>query len=426
MKENNNTPEIRFDSFTDDWEQRKLGEFGQTYSGLSGKTKEDFGHGNAKFIPYLNIFNNPITDLNFLDKIEIDKNQHMVRYGDILFTTSSETPEEVGMSSVWLGKQGNIYLNSFCFGFTPTYKLDEFFIAYLMRSPNFRKNVILLAQGISRYNISKNKMMMTKLYYPAYKEQILIGRYFKSLDNLITLHQRELEKNIHIKDTMLEKMFPIDDTSKPEIRFNPFTDDWNSIEFGKIFSKIGKNSFSRDLLNYQIGDVKNIHYGDILIKFGFHIDVDDKVVPYINKEVNLSNYSKDDYLQSGDVIFADTAEDTTAGKMVEIINDNNMKVLSGLHTYACRPTIEFEFGFLGIALNSPNFHDQLLPYMQGTKVTGFNYDSLTKTIVKFPCLEEQKMITNYFKELDVLINNEENAINKLKEIKKTLLEKMFV
>lgn len=95
------------------WEQRKLGDCGSAYGGLSGKTKEDFGRGTAKFVPYTNVFDNPITDSNRLESIEKDSKQNEVRYGDALFTVSSETPGEVGMSSVWLSDQPNVYLNSF-------------------------------------------------------------------------------------------------------------------------------------------------------------------------------------------------------------------------------------------------------------------------------------------------------------------------
>ncbi|MGC6376528.1 restriction endonuclease subunit S [Bisgaard Taxon 45] len=175
----------------DAWEQRKLGELGNTFSGLSGKTKDDFGHGEAKFITYLNIFNNPVSDLAGVESIEIDQKQNVVQYGDILFTTSSETPNEVGMSSVWLGNTENVYLNSFCFGYRLTQKVDLYFLAFLLRSPETRKKFILLAQGISRYNISKNKAMEIDIFIPQLEEQQKIGSFFTALDRLITTHQRK-------------------------------------------------------------------------------------------------------------------------------------------------------------------------------------------------------------------------------------------
>ncbi len=94
------TPEIRFKEFEGDWERKKLGELGYTYSGLGGKTKEDFGHGAGRFVTYMNVFSNALADARMTEPIEIDLSQFQVKYGDVFFTTSSETPEEVGMSSV--------------------------------------------------------------------------------------------------------------------------------------------------------------------------------------------------------------------------------------------------------------------------------------------------------------------------------------
>ena len=187
-------PEIRFSGFTDDWEQRKLGDVGETYTGLSGKTKADFGHGQARFVTYMNVFSNPISNPEMTEPIEIDPKQNEVEVGDVFFTTSSETPEEVGMSSVLLEKRGKTYLNSFCFGFRPSEKIDSYYLAYMLRSESTRAKIILLAQGISRYNISKNKVMEIAVSLPSLDEQKMIGQHFSQLDNLITLHHRKLNR----------------------------------------------------------------------------------------------------------------------------------------------------------------------------------------------------------------------------------------
>jgi len=151
----------------------------------------DFGHGQGKYVTYMNVFANPISNLSVTEKVEIDNKQNQVNYGDVFFTTSSETPQEVGMSSVWLGKEENIYLNSFCFGFRPSIDIDSYYLAFLLRSPKVRDDIELLAQGISRYNISKTRMMNNEMYIPVIKEQKRIGSLFNNLDNLITLHQRK-------------------------------------------------------------------------------------------------------------------------------------------------------------------------------------------------------------------------------------------
>ena len=189
-KNGEDVPEIRFKGFTDAWEQRKLGEVGITYTGLSGKTKEDFGHGNGQFVTYMNVFSNAVASSEMVEPVEIDERQNKVVAGDVLFTTSSETPEEVGMSSVWLENSKNTYLNSFCFGYRPLIPFDPYYLAFMLRSSLMRKKITFLAQGISRYNISKNKMMDIEIPVPIMSEQHQIGEYFRNLDYLITLHQR--------------------------------------------------------------------------------------------------------------------------------------------------------------------------------------------------------------------------------------------
>lgn len=206
-KNGEKVPEIRFPEFTDAWEQRKLGDMGTTFTGLSGKTKDDFGHGDARFVTYMNVFTNPVSDPDRVEAVEIDKSQNAVQYGDVFFTTSSETPEEVGMSSVWLENTDNIYLNSFCFGYRPTEKIDPHYIAYMLRSEAVRKKIIYLAQGISRYNISKNGVMQIEVPVPNINEQRLVGEYFSNLDSLITLHQRKLDAYKKFKKAMMQKMF---------------------------------------------------------------------------------------------------------------------------------------------------------------------------------------------------------------------------
>ena len=205
-----NKPKIRFKGFTEVWEQRELGNEGATFTGLSGKTKDDFGHGEGSFVTYMNVFKNPIADPQTVEPIDIDNSQREIKYGDIFFTTSSETPEEVGMSSIWPEKSINTYLNSFCFGYrlNDLNKYDLNFLAYNFRADSFRKDMILLAQGISRYNISKNKVMEIQTAIPKSKdEQIKIGKFLVGVDSLITLHQRKYEKLKNIKKSLLEKMF---------------------------------------------------------------------------------------------------------------------------------------------------------------------------------------------------------------------------
>ena len=227
--------EIRFKGFEGPWDKKRLGDIGSTFTGLSGKIKDDFGHGNAKFVTYMNVFSNPIASSDMLESIEIDSKQNTVKPGDVLFTTSSETPEEVGMSSVWLHDANNTYLNSFCFGYRPTEKINPYYLAYMLRSDCTREKIILLAQGISRYNISKNKVMDISVPLPSMKEQESIGQFIFNLDALITLNQQKLDQLKTLKKACLEKMFPKNGSIVPEIRFAGFAEAWEQRKLGDIF-----------------------------------------------------------------------------------------------------------------------------------------------------------------------------------------------
>ncbi|MDR0849591.1 MAG: restriction endonuclease subunit S [Propionibacteriaceae bacterium] len=201
------TPRLRCPGFEDPWKQRRLGDLGTAFTGLSGKTKEDFGHGDAEFITYMNVFSNPLATIDGTERVEIDSRQSEVKYGDVLFTTSSETPEEVGMSSVWLGNRENVYLNSFCFGWRPLVGIDPHFFAFMLRSSVVRNKLVFLAQGISRYNISKSKVMEMLIPVPSIEEQRQVGRLFTDLDRIIALHQRKCEHLRQLKRAYLQKMF---------------------------------------------------------------------------------------------------------------------------------------------------------------------------------------------------------------------------
>lgn len=201
------TPEVRFKGFDGDWVEKKLGNLGAAYSGLSGKTKEDFGHGAGQYVTYMNVFSNTIADSRLTEAVEIDTKQNQVRFGDVFFTVSSETLEEVGMSSVWLNSSSDTYLNSFCFGFRPVDKIDPYFLAYILRAPDFRKSVVFLGQGISRYNISKRKTLGLSIRLPSLPEQQKIGAYLYKLESLILHHSTQLDKLKQIKSAFLEKMF---------------------------------------------------------------------------------------------------------------------------------------------------------------------------------------------------------------------------
>lgn len=176
--------------------ERKLSNLGSTFNGLTGKTKVDFGSGK-KYIPYMNIFKNTFIDTDNLDyvNVDVDEKQNTVQFGDVFFTTSSETPEEVGMSSVLLKKTKEpIYLNSFCFGFR-LFEIDKVtpaFIGYILRSSHVRRKIAILAQGATRYNLSKVQLLKISIALPSLEEQQKIATVLTNADREIELLEQQL------------------------------------------------------------------------------------------------------------------------------------------------------------------------------------------------------------------------------------------
>ena len=196
-----------------DWEKIALNELGETYTGLSGKTKENFGKGKGRFVTYMNVYSNPIADLAMTENVEIKdgENQNEVCYGDIFFTTSSETPEEVGMSSVWLSHESKVYLNSFCFGYRLSSRsegvISPDFLGFQLRAPHIRKKIIFLAQGSTRFNISKSKLMDIVVYMPTIEEQNKITAFLLNVDSRIKHTIQSIQRLNMLKKALLQQMF---------------------------------------------------------------------------------------------------------------------------------------------------------------------------------------------------------------------------
>ncbi len=183
------------------------------------------------------------------------------------------------------------------------------------------------------------------------------------------------------------------DAMKPKLRFKGFDEEWESQLFSCIFEPLPNNSLSRAMLADN-GTVRNIHYGDILIKYGEFVNTAVDSIPYIKDDSYCPPYKN--ILKCGDVVFTDAAEDNTVGKCCEIISSENDLLVAGLHTIPVRPNCIFNEKFLGYYLNSDAFHDQLIPYIQGTKVSSISRKALNSSFVKFPpSAKEQKNISNF-------------------------------
>jgi len=212
--------------------------------------------------------------------------------------------------------------------------------------------------------------------------------------------------------------------SVPAVRFAGFTDPWEQRKFSDVFSFMRNNTLSRAELSETEGSVYDIHYGDVLIKYGAVLDADADYLPRITDDLLAASLSCQ-HLEDGDVIIADTAEDETVGRCTELRGCGNKAIVSGLHTMACRPQFEFARGYLGYYLNSSSFHDQLLPLMQGIKVISVSKSAIGDTSVSFPSMEEQKRIGCTLMRLDDLITLHQRKLDSLTTLKKALLDKMF-
>jgi hypothetical protein len=210
----------------------------------------------------------------------------------------------------------------------------------------------------------------------------------------------------------------------PTLRFAEFSDLWEQKQFDEVLLILANNTLSRAELNYDNGDYKDIHYGDVLIKYPAYIDVSSSDVPYINTE-NSSTKLNNALLQNGDVVIADTAEDFTVGKATEIENVSAIKVVAGLHTIPCRPKMRFSPKYLGYYINSPAYHDQLVPFIQGVKVSSISKTHIRKTYLSFSSLLEQEKIANFLSCLDEKIKVQNKIIEDLKVLKKELCNDHF-
>ena len=410
-------PKIRFKGFTKDWEQRKLGDMGSTFTGLSGKTKEDFGHGDAQFITYMNVFSNPVANLEMTEAVEIDAKQNRVKKGDVFFTTSSETPEEVGMSCVMPENKDNIYLNSFCFGYRPTEKFDLDYLAYVLRADSFRKEMTFLAQGISRYNISKNKVMEVSIPIPNLEEQTMVGHYFSNLDHLITLHQRKCEQTKNLKKYMLQKMFPQNGAKVPEIRFNGFTHDWEQRKLGDLVDRVTRKN--QDLVS-ELPLTISAQYG--------LIDQNE----FFDKRVASKDVSGYYLIENGEFAYnKSTSTDAPWGAIKRLDRYEN-GVLSTLYIV------------FGIKENNPVDSDFLVSYYstnlwhkgiheiaaEGARNHGLlniaPADFFETRLMIPQDIEEQKKIGKYFIELEALITLHQRQCDELKKMKKYMLQNMFI
>jgi type I restriction enzyme S subunit len=202
--------------------------------------------------------------------------------------------------------------------------------------------------------------------------------------------------------------------------------DWGKVKFSESFIFHNTNSYSRALLS-EVGEVMNIHYGDIHTKFSMLFDISKEIVPFLNDQIDSTKIAENQFLKEGDLVIADASEDyKDIGKAIEVVHLNNQKIVAGLHTYIARPVQPFALGFCGYLMQTFEVREQIKKLATGTSVLGISKTNIGKVEIKLPCLEEQTKIANFLSSIDQKIEVVAQQIEQAKQWKKGLLQNMFV
>jgi type I restriction enzyme S subunit len=392
MQIQNNTPTLRFPEFSGEWEKKKLGEVGETYGGLSGKSKENFGTGKP-YIQYKQIFDDGKIDISRFELVEIgeNENQNKVRFGDVFFTVSSETPNEIGMSSVLLDEIDELYLNSFCFGFRANslQELSPYFSQYLFRSELFRTEIIKLAQGSTRYNMSKIQLLKIEISIPTLPEQTKIAHFLTAVDEKIQALKKKKSLLEAYKKGLMQQLFA------QELRFKDENGaafpDWEVKKLGEI-SKITTGASNRQ-------------DSSLVGEFTFF----DR-----SQDIRTS----DKYLFDGEAIIV-------PGEGQEFIPKYFIGKFD-LHqrTYAI---MDFKnanglFLYYSISFNTNHLNSQAV----GSTVKSLRLPMFETMPINLPSLPEQTKIAHFLSAIDAKIAQVQLQIANMETWKKGLLQKMFV
>jgi len=385
MTKKSDAPAIRFKGFSDAWEQRKLGEVSESYSGgtPSVGVKEYYG-GQIPFIRSAEI-NSEITELFLTEEGLKNSSARFVAVGDILYALYGATSGEVGRARL----KGAI--NQAILAIKPHTDYDSEYLAQWLRKSKHSIIETYLQGG--QGNLSGTIVKELSVDFPSLKEQKAIGDFFRQLDNLITLHQRKFEKLTNVKKSMLEKMFPQNGSSYPEIRFKGFTDPWEQRKLGDIASDmVAGGDIDKDLIlaEGQYPVIANALTGD-------------GIVGYYDKEYRV-NAPAVTVTGRGDVGHA----------KARLVNFTPVVRLLSVKS-------EHDVFFLENAINT------LKIVIESTGVPQLTVPQLAKYEVAFPRqLDEEEHIGAFFKQLDHLITLHQRELEKLQNIKKSMLEKMFV
>jgi len=376
-------------------EFKTLGELGSTYGGLTGKTKADFSNGNARFISYRNIFNNLAVNLEVDDFVKVDpkENQNFLATGDVLFTGSSETPDEVGMSSVVMDNPlGAIYLNSFCFG----YRLHDNeqvlpdFSKYLFRSDAVRQQIVMSASGVTRFNISKKRFLKVCIPIPPVEIQKEIVKVLDTFTKLEAELEAELEARRRQYKYYRDALLSFDERTDADAS-KQATVRWMSL--GDIGKFTRGRRFTKD--DYVLEGISCIHYGDIYTQYGTSAV---KAVSHVRVELETTLR----FAQQGDVVIAavgETVEDV--GKSVAWLGEEEVAIHDDC--FAFRHTMNPKF--VSYCFQTGRFHAEKNKFVARAKVKRLSGENLAKLTIPVPSLEEQARIVAILDKFDTLVND---------------------
>lgn len=395
-------------TYPSDWTESKLLDHVNLVQGLT-YTPENVKPSGTLVLRSSNIQNGT---LSLLDNVYVNVNvseEKMVQPGDILVCVRNGSSALIGKSCIL----PRLYNTTFG-AFMSVLRGDTTgFFAKLFES-NIVQEQVRGRSNATINQITKKDFQSIRVTVPDKPEQEEIARTLSQFDTYIDDLAELIEKKRSIRDGALE------DLMSGRTRLQGFTMDWIVYPFNKYFSLLPTNTFSRDQLSSK-GQVGNIHYGDVLIKYGDVLSDTDEI-PRLKDTSRIKERS---YLQIHDVLIADTAEDETVGKVVQV-GKVSIPIVGGLHTVACRPNYETAEGFLGYYMNSSLYHDQLYPYITGIKVSSVSKKSFGETELCIPVeVEEQEAIVSVLKEMDEEIEALEIERDKMIQIREGAMDDLL-
>lgn len=419
-----NIPKLRFPEFKGEWEEKKLSDF------MTRLTRKNSNNESSRALTISSV-DGLIDQGEFFKKQIASKDTsgyYLLKKGDFAYNKSYSVGYDYGsIKRLDRYEDGVVSTLYICMSLTSDTNSD--YLTHYFDSMKWNKSVSeISAEGARNHgllNIPTEAFFQTKHFLaPSSQEQQKIADFLSNVDSIITAETKILKTLQKKKKALMQKLF----TQQLRFKSDDGTDfpAWEEKKFSEVFIYHQTNTFSRNMLNYEEGDTYNIHYGDILVKFGSYIDFDNSKIPFINSDVTLNKFVSDSFLKDGDIIIADTAEDESAGKVSEVYNINNKKALSGLHTILCRPKQIFASKYLGYFMNSNVYHKQIVKLLVGTKVLSINKSVIADTIIQIPCLAEQQKIADCLSSLDSLIQNQQKVVTTWQQRKKALLQQMFI